>query len=895
MTQRGNIPQFRFQDPGPQAATGEHVPAQAQPLDFASIMRSVDSWRRRALKREQEQAHETMQEAAIVQQAQRRPGEVAETPDVAREYQQTFEQTARKVHTQKTNLDARRTRGKLAREHEDDPAGFRTQWNKYVDEIYNSLQESGEYAYAEDMKLNLQAEGEGVAKQLEDNKHARDKARLRAESHNSFNESVGEIGNQLLGKPSETFLTESIQALHDEAGELFEAGDITTEQYYQMRDQATNKLTNDYLWGKFEKARANDNWERVDTIIDNLRAGEYFTDNEIGRQMATRLENSMLQHKRSVGKEQDQKFQESMRPLQKKMHMAAQGRPVSMEEVDEQLRVASEYAQTDEQEKAMVQVRNDISILEGFKPLVQQAGPQEIAGLKNQFDRKFQEGKISQGVYDYGIGALRDQYEHMASRSAEGDYIGAAQGKTTPVDPLNTNPEALHLRQEETAKTLGIPKSEVDFYSDDEIEWFEDTVNDLYEQGEEHRATEMMVMFFSPALEDEKIARSLKRQLDDHGDTFNLLMPFIQRGDVEGAQDALIAEVIGGQVSDSQMRSMDQGFDPDRFYGNEVWQKSISIMADHSPKGMASITDQMATVYRGLSVRGYSQGLRGRSLRNYVNNEMEKLLKQFSENAIQVGNNYFDETALPETVNRDFINKVESVLDRPDQEIGRHISGTREFVPEPTADGMIYRDVSTGQYAHDADGNKFVTRWPDEPEPTPEEKGERPAVQRPGFDEEEHARQREEGLDVLRGAWGWVKDRVWEPQVAIKDASKDEGVSESSLTGLWRNTRRTHRNNEDSEVWGDFLRPADGWPVRADAKGDVNFKALGMKRDDFYKADNQPRIMAHLFGKYNKQFDSEKQAKAALLVGPDGVRELTKEYGDRWHYKLPMEFQEMIK
>lgn len=287
----GAAPRF-----GAQPATGLGLPGApalqaARPLDFSGVSQVLQGWqqqaRERAIARQTEEAAQRGAEAQLEAGAEG----VAETPeDLRRRHEvQAFEAQAQAVYNQQVRTDALRKASELQLAYPNNPSAFESAWREYTDETVSTVGETNAVLAAE-IGGYLDDVGNRSTISLMEAQHADNLEREKAAVLSSLNDARSSSANIVLNTPTAQVAEEQLGDLTLQVKELADQGILSGSEVNRLIASFEKEIAQNYVTGRANQAFADGDFDAVQLLVDELRTGVYFDDNNEGNRLADRFE-----------------------------------------------------------------------------------------------------------------------------------------------------------------------------------------------------------------------------------------------------------------------------------------------------------------------------------------------------------------------------------------------------------------------------------------------------------------------------------------------------------------------------------------------------------------------------------------------------------------------------
>ena len=287
----GATPRF-----GTQPATGIGLPGapalQApRPLDFSGVSQVLQGWQREARDRaRQRQAEEAAQRGAQAQLEAGGEG-IVETPeDVRKRHEiQAFEAQTQAVYNQQVRTAALRRASELQLEYQNNPAAFETAWEEYTNETIDAVAETNAVLAAEISGYLADVGNRGTVSLMQ-SQHADNLERQKAEITANLNDATASAANTVLNNPTAQVSEEQLSDLTLQAKELADQGILSGAEANRFIAGVEQVIAQNYVTGRANQAFADGDFDAVQLLVDELRTGVYFDDNNEGNRLADRFE-----------------------------------------------------------------------------------------------------------------------------------------------------------------------------------------------------------------------------------------------------------------------------------------------------------------------------------------------------------------------------------------------------------------------------------------------------------------------------------------------------------------------------------------------------------------------------------------------------------------------------
>ena len=265
------------------------APQPHQGLDFSGIQRALQGFTQQAAQRRQEEGLARAEELAAEQQRELgAEGIAAPDPDWSRAYQQAFQRRSRALYEQQVRTDASKTANELHRAHQFDPDGFQAAWDEYTQRTVESAADTDAEAAA-GIEVYLQNAGNEVANRLNNQVFERGLEQEQVQATTALQEQVADMSNLLLRDPNEEQLAEFSAEALDGLARLDAENLLSPRQVARLGEEIDVTLNQNYVRGVAQQALDDEDYDRVQLLVDNLQRGEYFADNNTALQMASEV------------------------------------------------------------------------------------------------------------------------------------------------------------------------------------------------------------------------------------------------------------------------------------------------------------------------------------------------------------------------------------------------------------------------------------------------------------------------------------------------------------------------------------------------------------------------------------------------------------------------------
>jgi hypothetical protein len=244
-------------------------------VDFGGIRQSLNSWAQEASRKRQLAAQQRAQEQAITAQQELGAGELAE-PDAEwdLQYQEAFQAAAAEVFVQNLEIDSTRVDNELRQEYFNNPQGYLSARQAYVDETLSGLQEQSVELH-QIAKNSLDKQTGNSFSRLSEIAFQNEIQQNKDQAKLNFDLSVTQATQELLepGADREMLVAERSGDLYAQLARDLDLGLITKSTYDKSLAAVDDTLYFASVRGDVQDALEQRNFGVVDGYIDDLERG----------------------------------------------------------------------------------------------------------------------------------------------------------------------------------------------------------------------------------------------------------------------------------------------------------------------------------------------------------------------------------------------------------------------------------------------------------------------------------------------------------------------------------------------------------------------------------------------------------------------------------------------
>ena len=404
-------------------ATAVDRPVQkVRPTDYSSLKGVLDSWTVRTLKRGEAQAKQSQKEQAVLDQKQAGAGELAQPDEgIAPRFERAYRAQATEIHTKQLQLQNRQQIAQFAREYQNDPDGFRAAVEEYASGIKEGLQDT-DPVIAEQLELDTLEQAEGTARQIADRAFSRDQAARTQEAVGALEGYKATLQEELLNNADEEAYFEGLENFNRAVDGLQESGTISASKATQLKDQSRTELTREYARGEFNKHMGNGDYDGARAIVDSLRRGKWFQDNERDRALASQLAGEM-ESRLDVGQEGDASL--ALRRLKQIEDGAVGGANPDPEEVQKWTKTVQRVGTPNQRALARERASGAMVAAE-VGPQVDTMDLGTASETEDRLNQMRANGELSATVYNDLLSKIEDHRERVKDAVSNGRWQEAA-------------------------------------------------------------------------------------------------------------------------------------------------------------------------------------------------------------------------------------------------------------------------------------------------------------------------------------------------------------------------------------------------------------------------------------------------------------------------------------
>ena len=882
------IPQFDEQPQQAQATSFQAPTTEPEALTFDRIQQSLGRWQERLWERGEQEAMETQQDrAAMAQEELGTEGIAQPDENLARRYQQAFEQRAQDIYNEQLRLDTQRTAAELRRNHWNDPEGFQNAWQEYRDTQRETIREQ-DPVLADDVGRYLDAFGNENFQKLMDNQHARERAAQKSDYVRIIEERQADMANTLLNEPDEEEYWGFLADIERDLDEAVESGILGAQEAAQLRGRNRVRMTGEYVRGTFRESLRNQDIGGARAVVESLRRGKWFEDNDRARALANELQQQLGGLEESANTD----VSRELGRLSRGLNATQRGQEVSIDELMPSVEFVFEHGNPNQQEQARTRL-NAIALTQEVKPYVEETPITELGALKRNILTQWEDLPASaltlmDDVIDSRVQEINEAVDRGDWLGVAGDVgferwadrIAASDNPAQEIGEFRAELEgrrarAEHITEMDAPVGMGL-FSQAE--ANDAASRFQDALNNDRMDAADNILTTYMGVYAGQPLEATAAALRLG---DESGDMFTAAM-LTQFGEVDDVTDMLALSREGRAVDRSSVRNRVNIHEED-LDRNDAIVRAMDALSMGRPQLRSRIRGAMENIMFAEADR---TGDRREALRR-----VEKILAPLTD-TVQFANGQRLPSMMVAEYGVDTIkDEINGYLNHPAR-LGMPNApdeDLRWITPHPMEDGSIgFFHTSQNRLINAPEtGDPVRINVPDVLE--------REQVERPDPD--------------ARGWFGAAEDAINRAVTSVTDflqidrlqrPARHFGVEDDLMEALYYGAKQTPVEHGGARIHEVMLRPnAENevdWDAVSGAWRDLTGVAPQHQPEATIMSSGQaPYAAAQLMSQYQQEFRGDEQAAlAAYWEGPEVVHELQREFGDAWFDELPMEAQKFI-
>ena len=866
-----------------------------RPASPDAVIGALQGFQDRMFERREQAVQQQAAERGAIEQTQRGPGELAQAPDVAERYQAAFRERAREVQGQQMQRDARRKALELRQQHRFDPEGFNAAFNEYREGALRRVRhdDPGQAAALDEM---LQEIGSGASNQIAEQAFQREESRLTHETLDTLRASVGDFQQALLNDPSEELYDDLLGAARMDLEQAVESGRVSPEQAARERRQIENSLTGEYVRGKFNRYLQNEDPEGAESIIEQLKKGRWFEDNEHDRQLAGQLARELEQQAGGA----DIDAASHVERLRQMTSAAKEGAPVDEEAIDQALQVVELHGTDRQIQDARGRVQGAYMLGQAQRDLHSMPYTEiqgYVDGLQSQIAEMAQAGEMPEEMQNELRGLVEKHQERVRKAYSEGSPLLVTEKMPWRDMTSEEGLQRLHERRARAAQVMDLNPEAIGYHRPEEKQEIVDAFEQSRQTGDMQGADDALTAYMMPYLQESPRRQAAAAlSLGDYGGEMYAAAALTTFGGVDTVTDLLSLSRDGENIDHLE--------DNDRQYVDTHWERDrgrvgdqISALALGDPALRDQMTKTAENVYRGEFVRAIDQG---ESRMQAAASARDRLKRTFDpvgdpvelDNGVRVPKQFLSRDPNPDMADAivDEINaQIEQV--REAERRGEGWPGEADnIVPMPAEDGSIVLHNRTmnrpmqrpdGQGYLKIDREELIRETGIDPDAEPEA----------GF----FARLQESTSEFFNRR---AESRETDDAQAL---ARQMGVDEALVKAIHDAGRSTVQNNElPYDRRGNFAVPAGeedqtDWerlqqmtPPRAGDRERWQRDASDRRSEIPIAVDRLRRMQERFEG-------DETAAVAAYFTDEDTVQELQSSYGENWMDELSDERLMMVE
>jgi hypothetical protein len=646
-----------------------------------------DRINQRALENVQQTATRTQRALNILGGVAGAPTLASAPEDTTGVFAEAFEAQARAVFSADLAVDARRTLNKLSREYAMDPEGFGLAYNAYMQGQLKPLVEQDATA-GEEVRLRLEDMGLTAQQGIIERAAGQAQANERAALSSSLQQFEAELQDGQLNDPDFATLQEGLADYEAQIMQAQQSGLVSVDYAVSKVNAMRANGTREYARGRFQQAVQAGDVGAARGVIETLRTGGLFEDNEDGRRLAASLTRELeasLQDAEAVSSEQLSIWNRTLGTAERL------GTPLSNPEVQaaaEGMRLFGNPAQQDAAMRYMAGAQIEQEYGQRLRHMSTAEVEQELAMLRTN----------PQAFSEERAGALQSKLE------ARRDAILEAQASGNPLNAvpnlLLTTP-AIERQQARVRehRAQGVPLDEVPHVTDSMVRQAGEELSQARRIGDATRAVEVIDQLSATAQDPhERMTVALQSGMPEVAAfvTMAALAP--------DTAETLFNLAFQGSTANDAARS--RAFDAASGMEDEIFRA-----AELASMGRTAVRDELEVelqnAFVALANEFEARGETGGVFSNPLKREFMSLLEPFLQETELVNGRRLPAAMLTDVE----VNQLNTALtDEAGERFGDALLGddaTRgSIVPAPLPDGQWgFQDSRRGAFIHNTEGD----------------------------------------------------------------------------------------------------------------------------------------------------------------------------------------------
>jgi len=478
---------------------GPRLQAQ-QPLDFSGLQQVLQGWQRQAIETQREEMARAAAERGAEAQMERGVGGVAETPEGFRPIEQrAFEAQAQEVYNQQVRTDALRTAAELQLQNRGNPGAFETAWQGYREKTVDTVAQSNATLAAE-VDAYLDSVGGRGAIALMEQEHKDSLERQTADMLASLDEAADGAANTVLNTPTAQVREEQIGDLTSQIKELADQGLIRGADAAKFVRETEERIGTNYVLGRAQQAFSDNDFDEVQLLVDELRTGIHFSDNQKGLRLADQFERqagALRDQQNSVVLAGDQQAVDGMQAALRSALERGGDTTGLAEQVDEFYNRARNSIDPDIRTEAA-------EVFKGFHYVREYQETLDSMGMPafNEFERYLtspEAENLPNNARNFLLDAVRDSEARIGDAVAPGgDVAAAGRGSVVNETWHGATAEQRVESAELAARRTGNSLAATAFYTRDQLQDAASAMNSAVRSGDPSRLDEVYKQFIGP-------------------------------------------------------------------------------------------------------------------------------------------------------------------------------------------------------------------------------------------------------------------------------------------------------------------------------------------------------------------------------------------------------------
>lgn len=893
------IPQFEEQAQV-QGADFSGATPNAPAVNFEAIQQSFSRWQNRETEqRERQVMQEQGDQGALVQEELGTEG-IAQAPDVARRYQQAFDERAREVYQERVKLDAQRTAGELRRKHWNDPEGFNRSWGAYQQSQRETTKQQ-DPVLADQVGRFLESYGLGQYENLAEQQASRERAIQKDEVLRNWKDLQDERQGDLLNDPEETNYWAYLDDLEESVSRQVELGFFSAEEGARIVDDNRLTLTREFVRGSFNERLEAGDIGGAQGIIGSLRQGAWFEDNERDRQLANALERELEPLLRGMERKEQTDVARELEMLRRMNNAARQNLSVAGFDPSQHLEFVMEHGNPNQVEQAFSLIRS-ADRHQAVSSVVKRASVSQLPQLREAIGQQFP--TLRSDDMNSLLSIIETEEQNLSRAVSEGNFLGAAEpfdwrpamqqlrGAEDPFQVLGQQRAHLEQRRAETLGRLELQDTpDLGLFSNNELADISEQFGDALRRGESDRADDIVTLMGGVYSGDPMGLLDTVNRLDDVGGELASAVLLSQFGQVTDVTDMLALAGEGRNLDKGAIRTH-TGATVTDLRDDSTIREAVHGLSMGNATLREELFSMLDNVYLAQMAR---DGQPGPASRGPARQNIEKMLAP-----LQDTQQFSNGTRLPQSFLADIPGGARAVRD----EINAHLNDPVRFFgrdlpdqqmrfiqPVPLGDGSIgFKHTTENRMMTNDQGEPvrvnapdIVQQWEDDP----------------GWWRRSMSRLGQAGGAIEEAAQDF---QDWRIRSAARAPAQAFGVEPDVMDAVYYAAKRTPKEDAGDRIFEFMLRPSAQDEVDWGSVQDFWRQREGSRVDSQQyrpQVDNRQQMQAaasNLMSQYQARYPDDVDAQlAAYWEGPELVDALKEDFGAQWRGNLPMASQQFIQ